>query len=713
MRYLFILISLLFISCQLDAQLGPAQSALFYGTQGSDKPPLVFEASTTVYSTTQVQAQSGGNSLMSPRLLWENGRTHYVFQDVSASTGGRHFILTYDERYGLGRPVGHGVTQIETHHRPAFIKYNDKFYITAERNHNSVPLTVWDSRADDDAMIFNQTTDVIGTIPTYPNIYNKNGVFTILNQSNDINAKYTKNSSGNFLGTWTAEEQITSRQADEDEHYVAAPNNGDFLPNEIVFLVGGRNDDTSPATWFNKYIIRATVTASDITYRNWTNTYSTTSQIGGTQMITYFKYFGTASDVTQAYAPVTAIDKQGNFYDVTGNGVDTYKFVYMIAGQSSPTEKSISLPSSPTIMDGADVGLDGQNGGCPFLLAVNPHEVYAFFRISVGGEGRIYMYKTVDLGDNWTFEQDIFGDQSEHIYGFTMAYNALGIPNNRNFICIGTGVGAPLSNMYIKRCAWGSIQHNETQSIFDNYTAYSASEYDALMIRSYYIETGKVTNTGTTLNTVIDQSPSAQDATTTGSPVLDNGTTPTKVAIDGTNDALIVPTTGLTALTEGTIFVVVDPNATGTALNFLTFSRSGVASPFQAYGKSTTDLTRVQDSGDLDVRGSTSITDAYHILAYTMQNGQCAVLQWLDGEMQFRTETTPSNGEGRFTSGLSPTIDRISIGRLVRNTTSFSAFDFKHCAFSSTPLTTEQTYRALKYLANKYSISLTDHYLSN
>ncbi len=691
--------------------LSAAQSALLYRATGAVKPPLVFEATTTTYSTTQIQHQAGIQQIYCARLYWENGRTHFVFQDIT-TTGGRHFILTYNENYGIGRPIGYGRTSTEGHHRPVIIKHNNKLYIVSERDHNSVPLTIWSSRAADDAMLFTEEINAIGSVPTYPCLYEKNGIFTILCQSNDTRAMYTKNTSGDFSGTWTTEEEISSRQADEDEHYVAAPTNGDILPNEIVFLIGGRNDDPATPVWFNKYIIRAEVTASGITYRNWTRTFSKTSQISAAEMTTHFLYYSTGLDTAQGYIPVTAIDKVGNFYDVTGDGSGGYDFVYLLNGQSSATVKAISLPGSPTIMDAVAIGLDaqsGQNGGCPHLLAVSQDLVYAFFRINEGGLGKIYMYQTVDLGDNWTFVQDVFDDVSADIYGFTLPFNSLNIPNGRNFICAATGDASPNTNLYMKRVAWGSLQ-SDTGNMYDDFTAYSAAEYDALMLRSYYVETGKITNTGTTLNSLIDQSASVQDATAVASPVLDSSTTPTFVTFNGTNNAMTIPVTGLTALTEGTIIVVAKP-VSSVNVNFVTVSRAGFTSPYQVYGKSSTEITRIFDGvSGMEARGSTTITNDFHIFVFQMSNIQNHVLQFLDGELQFRTETTPDITEGRFTAGLSPAITRVQIANLIRTSTNWYAFDLKHCAITGTPLNQEQLGRSLKYLANKYSITLVDHH---
>lgn len=227
------------------------------------------------------------------------------------------------------------------------------------------------------------------------------------------------------------------------------------------------------------------------------------------------------------------------------------------------------------------------------------------------------------------------------------------------------------------------------------------------MLRSYYIESGKVTNTGTTLNSCIDQSPSAQDATSVGSPVMNDATTPTYLTFDGTDDALQVPTAGLTTLTEGTIIAVVKPPS-GVGSQFLTFSRNSV-SPFFAFGKSSSDLTQFNDNNDIIVRGTTTVTNDFHIFVFVLQNGRCAVLHFLDGELQFRSEITPNTTEGKFVDSYG-TIDRVQIGRLFRNTTNWYSFDMKHIAIMGTPMNTEQLQRSLKYLANKYSITLTDHF---
>lgn len=708
----------LLISSTCFGQLTAHQSALFYRSISTIRPPLTFEATTTVIDTLKTQAQGGINQLVGPRLLWENGKTHYVYQDADVTTGARKFILTYDERYGIGRPAVFGVTTIDNHHIPALIRHNNKLYVTAEIEHNDQPIRIWAAPANDELRFIRSAT-TIGDGPspqhnTYPNTYIKNGIFSVLSQGNSggNDALLNKNSSGDFEGTWSSDIKISDRAVTpfvEDAHYVGTPFNSESLSNEFVFSISGRTNDAT-GFWFNKYLVRAEVTAGGQTFRDWDRSFSTTSTITAGEMATHFQYYTTGDDALQGYVPVSAIDQVGNFYDITGDGAGGYDFIYFLNGQASPTVKTLTLPDSPTILDNADIGGDPQNGGCLFLLAISPNEIYAFMRIDVSGTARCIRYKTVDLGDNWTEEGDVFSDVTENIYRFTIPYNAFNIPDNRNFICIATGLTGSTEenqNIYIKRCAWGEIQDSETENYYDNYTAYTESEYDALMLRSYYIEAGKISNTGTTLTGLTDQSPSAQNATVSGSPVIDDATTPTFGTLDGVNDRYNIPITGLTTLTEGTIIVVAKA-ATGADRVFLSITRTTFSTPALYYGQSDTDRTNYIDQSFADVEGSTAVTNDWHIFVFTHQDISAGVRHWLDGELQFRTVVTPAVNEGRFTNSITNE-NVITVGAALRNTNTFYAFDFKHAAIGPA-LTQEQTARAIKYLANKYSITLTDHF---
>src|SRR5690606_22462454 len=77
------------------------------------------------------------------------------------------------------------------------------------------------------------------------------------------------------------------------------------------------------------------------------------------------------------------------------------------------------------------------------------------------------------------------------------------------------------------------------------------------LLRHYRDSASTVSKTGTTCTALQDQSDRAQNATTAGSPVLDDADNPTYVAFDGTNDEASIPTSGVTELQEATIIAVV------------------------------------------------------------------------------------------------------------------------------------------------------------
>lgn len=664
------------------------------------------------------RAQGQFNSIVTPSSIYDSGKTHISWQtEVVGSLN----ILTYDDRYGLSRP-----TRIypprgtyDNHHRPALIQDGDTLYMGAESVHNDNPIDILRARHAHDELVWQLSATKIGSditneSPTYPHFSEKQGIFVQVSQFQDDKLGYNKNSEGFFEGTWSSEIEITTRAANEDAHYPACIVNEHIITDRVPFVVNGWNVDVSPATWFRKYLIRADIQAASNTYYNWDESFSKTSQLTSAEFGTNFLYYTTGDQDLQGYIPVPALDDFGNFYDISGDGAGGYDFIYMPVGSSptSPTVKSISLPGNPPLMDAFDVNgdlPDGQNGACIFLFATSPNDVYAIFRQDSTGFAKPFLYVTHDLGDTWESEGDLLPTVDDDIRSFIMPSNYKDIGNNKNFIVAFSSFDNPtFAGLYVFKAAFGAVQADSGLP-FDDVTAYSEGEYDALMVRSYYVEAGKVTNTGTTCNSLIDQSPSGEDATAVGSPVLDDATTPTRVSTNGTNQAFTIPTTGITTLSEGTIIAVVDL-VDATAGNFLTASRNTVTTDFLAYGKSAADKTRFLDSGAVTMEGDEDVTDAYHIFVFLHQNGtNTDVLHFFDGALQQRVPTATSSQEGGFLNQLGG-LTNVEIARLVRTTTNYYAMNIKHIAISDEPFSNEMLRKATKYLGTKYSITLNSGY---
>lgn len=675
----------------------------------------------------EARAQGAINLLVTPTLLYDSGKCHLVYQNP---TDGSKNILTYDERYGVSRPIRfmRDIDVTDSHHRPAVVSVNDTLYLPVETDHNHSPIGVIKARYPNDELVFQLSNITIGTgapasYPTYPTFYqNKDGIHVNIGQVDDIETAFNKNTSGYFGGTsnWTANAQITTRAAIEDEHYpLAIYNKNPNVTNKLPFVVNGRNDDLQPARWFRRYLIKADITSGGVTYYNWDESFSKTSQLTDTELATNFKYYDVGTDTAQSHIPTPALDDEGNFYDVAFDGDSSYELIVLEVGQSptSPTIKPISLPGSPdlqTLWEAGGTKENGQNGANVVLLPISKNDLRLFMRVLVGGWNKIYQYQSMDQGDTWEEIGDTLPGVNSHIGSMLIPYNFGVIHNNRNFVIAffevkqGTRAG-----VWLRKAAFGTVQ-NDDGNPYDDVTAYSESEYDALMARSYYIEAGKVSLSGTTLTGVTDQSPAAVNITTiAGSPVVDNGTTPTYLQLDGTNDRLTIPTTGLTTASEGMI-IGVAKMVDATNGNFFTASNNTTTTDYLLFGKSASDVIRFSDSNVALISGQTDVTDDYHIFVFLFQNGdgigESDVLQFLDGALQQRVITSGNAVEGGFFDTVGAGLTHLQIGALVRTTTAFYNFRFKHLAISTEPFSYEQLRKSLKYLGTKYGITLNSGY---
>lgn len=322
--------------------------------------PLTLDATTVEFTADETSGQDGISLLITPTVLYENGRTHFVFQEPGVGLG-KINIITYDDRYGLSRRIGiHRRTgpSYDVHHRPAIVLRNGRLYIIIEKDHNGGFMSVLKNRTAGDYNIFELTATeigVVGNYPTYPKLHEKNGIEINLTQYDDSFAGFNKNSSGDFEGIWSDVTSIAAKAIDEDEHYPNSVLNSDVVTDELVYCIQGRNDDTAVPTWFNGYLIRQVTTAGGVTYYNWNKSFSKTSVLTSAELIANCRYFTTGSDIIDGYPPMSALDAAGNFYDVRGDGAGGYDLIYQMVGDSSPTRKGITLPGAPVLVTASEV----------------------------------------------------------------------------------------------------------------------------------------------------------------------------------------------------------------------------------------------------------------------------------------------------------------------------------------------------------------------
>lgn len=672
---------------------------------GASPLTLVFDSETISFTPDEAEANPGANQTVMSRLLYDNGKTYYVYA-VPQDTGkdqGKQVIITYDDGYGVGRPVGFAnqLVVFDYHHIPVLIKDNNRLYVAVEQNHNIDGVGILKTRTDGDSYVFEITGSEMDNDPSYPKLYKRNGVFVNIMQYGDHECGFNKNVGSGFDGTWSVEAKIAVRGASELDLYTYyIINNGVAYSDEVVSVIVGRGGSE---VYFNKYVVRSVFTSSGVTHYNWNYSFSTTTTITAAEMAAHFLYYSTGGNTKQGFGVRPSMDWSGNFYDLSGDGVGGYDFIYQLRGDSAPTIKALSLPGSPIISDPPD----GHESACAQIIAISPSEVYGFFLINDGSFVKIYQYKTEDLGDTWILIGDVFSDIDDNFQSIQFPTNLYEVGNNQNSIVVAKSQLNPTySSIYIKKFAFGAIQP-ETNDPY-NVTPYTEAEYNALMSRSYFVEAGKLTNSGTNGLTLTDQSSSGQNCTLGNNPQLDNATTPTQLTFNGTNQYGSIPITGLTGLTEGTVIGVFKV-ADGVGGTLLSASNNTVANKFFTLGKRPEKTSRIQmDAGSLEIWGDDVLSSNFHIMMFVFQNGGGWAQQWVDGKLQKREASARYSDEGKFFSSIGLT--HLEIARLVRTTTAYSAPVLKHLAISSTPFNFEQIQRSMKLLSNKYSITLNSHF---
>lgn len=661
---------------------------------------ITIDDTTYTFTANQAQMVQGYSQLYTPKILYDNGKTYAVYQKNNI---GRLVVLKYDDRYGLGNPIGVRMqiaSGFDTHHEPVIFSDANKLYMLQEKNHNSEPIGILKARNVGDDLLWQVGTNTIGTIPTYPILTKKNGVFLIAHQFSDVSAGLVYNTGSDIDGTWESTSvQLTVRAADEDEHYVSGVMNYDAVTDEMVIVINGRNDDGS-ISYFRKYLLRVKVTApSTVTIYNWDKSFSKNSALSSAELIANCEYYDTGSDLIVSNQSNAALDNSGNFYDSISNDAgSTLKFIILLSGQAS---------TAPTVKDAPHFFYR--------IMPISTSLIYAIANQTVGAFSKPFLFKTTDLGDNWEEVSEIFEDIDADVVDVGFPANHKDIPNDSNFIFCGRGTGGAL---HVKKAAFGTLQSETPANFYGDTVAYSEAEYNALMDFSYMIEAGKITTTGTTLTAVADQSPNARNPGIGGSPVVDNGTTPSYLVFDGTNDLLgITADAGLLARSEGIVLAVIKPTNGGSAFfgkPFITATNDANTTSYITFGASFNNVISHAGSWGtpkVEVYGDTTLTDDFHIVAFYLQNGGCDVLGIVDGKFQLRNEVQQSVNEGKFLSGVNLGMEFLRIGALTRSSgTTYFSFQLKHIAICSAPQTEASLAKMIKFLSTKYGISLTSHY---
>lgn len=654
------------------------------------------------------------NQLFTPTGIYKNGRTYFAMLDYLLK---KVSIVMYDKNYGIdemtalrGAVLGTG----DSHHHPIPVFQGDRMYMLQEDDHNVNPISLHKSKNDNEHLFWDWDIADIGQgsdAPGYANFYDINGTMVVVHQYNDSEAGYNINTSGNIESGWdqVAKKIVARNTADETQRYQLGLYNKESYSRFRVVSVG-RNVDK----WFRFNVFDGEVNANG--RLDWYTVDGTLIHLDGTitvaeadQGLIYY----TGSNNNQGYIPVPASDAIGNFFMVHGDGTGGYMMSVWKKTDAAPINRAINFPDSPVLVAAEDFGTvtAPQMGACAFLMPLSVNKIYSFFKVNNGTRVIVRQYLTVDEGVSWSFVRDI--DFGFDVLALQAPDNFFQIGNNTNFIFVAGGVPDGITEdvdiAAVKAC-FGAVQV-ETGDVFADAQTISESDFNLTAeYGSYFVESGKITNTGTTLNSLIDQGPNSYNINSLGSPVIDNSSTPTELVMDGNNDAFSLGAARFTGVDTILILMVVDKNGNNVAP--ITFSSDSDANNYIT-PMLRTDSDRMNWQGRYNsstinrVTGNTPLGAGYHIAAYLFQP-RSSVVMWMDGVKQRRDvvdERTPF--EGTF---LDSGWNRVEIGRLARNTTSYYSFKMKHLSIHNVS-SEQQIIDRIKFLGVKYGINLSHGYL--
>jgi hypothetical protein len=689
--------------------------SLFHTLLSDDARINISNVKTVASTYSEASILSASALLYAPNSFWDDGKTYFSLQkNLSVSPFGQIGLVVYDENLGLNRSqiLGKPLASSDTHTRPSIYFDNNRLYAVQENLHIT-PLDIYRSDYDNDTESFTEQVEKIGTEMAYANIYKlASGNFAIYyrfgaGQPFDTKAYASVIKSTSGFSSFGSTLKITERTTTDVYQYPTQPNNATVGVWHYCVLSERTGPGLNPK-WYKFWLMK---TQDFITFYNYSGSFSknvTSAAITESELNTNYAIF-TGVNTKQYYAPATCLDNDGNFYSIVGDGDETgtYQFIYNL-GAGFVTNTFNIANSITTAALGAG---DTQGGAIVDITAYSGNEVEILIRIDEGSFTRIQRYRTTDFGVTWNFVDSPYSSINTDFFFASYPKNLQDIPINRNFPIIGSQfAGSGAVNLYFVIAAKGTVQEEPGTRIYD--TVGDLNDLANCAIH-YEVEAGKITNTGTTLNSLIDQSGNSRTGTPSGSPVIDNATTPTTLTFDGVDDLITISTAGLTASTEATFVFVIK---SGTFGRVVSFGNTSDATKYVLAGyASSKAYFRAQSTGTngIDNFGQKLINDSqFHIMSVCVK--QNIVYLYVDGVRQ-QTEFASDAGTGRANVGQY--LDNISginslvLGALKRTTTTYGDFQMKEFGYFTRFLSDKERYGAEVMLGTKYGITLgTDQF---
>ena len=669
---------------------------------------ITFEAETLELSTANYEMQSEIvlHTLYSPVIFYKDGVTTALLK----KEGTGNFWVIQNTPYGMKPPhMVRGTIEnlVDYHDQPILNWQGDRLFIVQEDGHGGFPTKYHKAKELNDAMFFDSNAGNVGSSIVYPIIDQKNSKTVVVGRhSGSFLSGYNINQTNDIEGAWGTVRDLITKAGDEERRYQFGAQNKSGST-RVTVLSCARNASSGDPNWWRFNVVELEPLAND-TADIYTidGTLIQNGTVSVAQAAASALVFEAPSNTDQCYMPVFDIDNTGNFYFICKDPTEG-KYV-LITHKKTGTKSSafINFPDTPTLVENEPI----QWGAVKLIVPFAANNVHIFVNVNNGTRVVVRQYKTTDEGATWAFVQDI--DFGVSVYNFRIIENRNDVGNDKNFLALASGYSPSVSTptfVMAKKMAFGAIQA-ET-NVYDTIPLITEAANNASALFGMKIESGKINNTGTTLDSIIDQA-TGNPINTLGSPVLDSDTTPTFVTFDGVDDAISLDPTILTP-EKGILFVAVVADAVADAAVFSISNNTNLNSfinpSLNSGGRNKiTNNTRYNVPEVNQVDGDTNLPSGYSTVAWLYRGKFNDVPMWVNGKMQTRNvEMATTDEEGGYILPNGNT--NLELGRLVRTSIAYYGQKFKY-AYIHEVTSEKQVLERIKYAANFAGTTLQNAY---
>lgn len=683
-------------------------------------------------------------NLFTPRLLYHNGKTYYVYMTYNVDPPyGQARLLVFDKDKGFDVPITVGnvmslhPTQgiADSHQVPSMMIAEDpsdeieKVYLSQERTHMTALEVYKDINGDQSQFTL---PFYIGLNLAYANYLNKgDGNVAIwcrggstanspgeYDDNHDYSI-YVVDSTNGFEGLDTATPVRITSLADSDLwHYPGVPFGRYKVGSEYFLLISRRVGfgDSFPTTYYHKYAL--VITEDFNTYRNFENTFSHSVSGDGlitdTILFTNYQYHATTSANVQGRHPVAGLSHTGRFYAICGNEDGDGGFVFIYYDESGVVVKDISIPNLEAR------ALDDPTNSFYSIMPYALNDIRVVVYITSGGFTRPHLFKTTDLGDSWTDLGDMCPEVADVDLRSLLPNNIMDIPVNTNFAIYfsrADAVDTGMRRLIYKTAAFNALQPITIAAV----TPAVSMNYNSTGLFHYKCHSAGLTKTGNNVTALIDQF-AVRNATCANNPQWNGSDAVTFLAASSQKATPASPANlvNKNALT----FMCVCKFISGVSSHLLTFTNTANTTSFIQLRTAVANLhgthpatafvgiDKDASSEAVTVFGQDDIGDGEDHLITFVLDGRARTDIFIDGKRQFQevSLTTPTIGEwdniGKGPAFLTAfPANTVSIAARDRSTDDYTDLTFKEMLLYNGVLPEEERKSREKKLCDDYGIT--------